>query len=145
MAQRMDGPRSINIWKFVETVDTAHRSMPGKSFQSKLEPHFDLILEARRKRQTWEAIVQLLATHGITSTRPAVYSFMKRRLKRRYPLGMAPAETRPATVTPRPERPRPEMPRLTEPQSDFGADPLTLPPKGKNKSKSPWTIIEPNT
>jgi hypothetical protein len=37
------------------------------------------------------------------------------------------------------------MPQLTEPQSDFGTDPLTLPPKGKNKSKSSWTIIKPNT
>ncbi len=120
--------------------------MPGKSFQSKLEPHFDLILEARRKRQTWEAIVQLLATHGITTTRPAVYSFIKRRLKRRYPLGMAPAEVRPVIVTPpRPESPRPEMPQLTEPQSEFGADPLTLPLKGKTKSKSTWAIIKPNT
>jgi hypothetical protein len=142
----VDDPRSINNWKFVETVDIKRTGMPGKSFQSKLEPHFDLILEARRKRQTWEAIVQLLATHGITTTRPAVYSFMKRRLKRRYPLGMAPAEVRPITVTPpRPERQRPEMPQLTEPQSDFGTDPLTLPPKGKNKSKSSWTIIKPNT
>jgi hypothetical protein len=35
--------------------------MRGKSFQSKLEPHFDLIREARRKRQTWQAIVELLA------------------------------------------------------------------------------------
>ena len=120
--------------------------MPGKSFQSKLEPHFDLILEARLKRQTWETIVQLLAPHGITTTRPAVYSFMKRRLKRRYPLGMAPAEVRPAPVTPhRAEIPQPEMPQLTEPQSDFGLDPLTLPPKGKIKSKSSWTIIKPNT
>ena len=130
----MDDQRSIYNWKFVETVDIAHRGMPGKSFQSKLEPHFDLILEARRKRQTWEAIVELLATHGITTTRPAVYSFMKRRLKRRYPLGMAPADARRPTVTPPPpENPRPEMPQLTEPESDFGTDPLTLPPKGKNK------------
>jgi hypothetical protein len=141
----VDDQRSIYNWKFVETVDIGRRGMPGKSFQSKLEPHFDLILEARRKRQTWEAIVQLLATHGITTTRPAVYSFMKRRLKRRYPLGMAPAEVRPVPVTPRPEISQPEMPQLTEPQSDFGTDPLTLPPKGKNKSKSSWTIIKPNT
>src|SRR5476651_2849888 len=120
--------------------------MRGKPFQSKLEPHFDFIREARRKRQTWQAIVELLAAQGITTSRPAVYSFMKRRLKRRYPLGMAPMEVRPATVTPpRPESPRPEMPQLTEPQSDFGADPLTLPPKGKTKSKSSWTIIKPNT
>ena len=134
----MDDPRSNNIWKFLETVDIAHRGMPGKSFQSKLEPHFDLILEARRKRQTWEAIVQLLATHGITTTRPAVYSFMKRRLKRRYPLGMAPAEIKPAVATrPRSERPRPEMPQLTEPQSDFGVDPLTL------STKKKWGIVPP--
>jgi hypothetical protein len=67
-------------------------------------------------------------------------------LKRRFPLGMAPAEVRPPPVTPaRPESPQPEMPQLTEPQSDFDADPLTLPPKGKNKSKSSWTIIKPNT
>jgi len=40
--------------------------MPGKSFQSKLEPHFDFILEARRKRQTLEDIAQALTVHGIT-------------------------------------------------------------------------------
>jgi hypothetical protein len=120
--------------------------MPGKSFQSKLEPHFDLILEARRNRQTWQAIAQLLATQGVITTKQAVYAFIKRRLKRRYPLGMAPAEERPVAVTPpRPERQQRDTPELTEPQSDFGTDPLTLPPKGKNKSKSPWTIIEPNT
>jgi hypothetical protein len=141
----VDDPQSNNIWKFVETVDIAHRGMPGKSFQSKLEPHFELILEARRKRQTWEAIVQLLATHGITTTRPAVYSFMKRRLKRRYPLGMAPEPAERILERPIPAKPVPELPQLTEPQSDFGTDPLTLPPKGKNKSKSSWTIIKPNT
>jgi hypothetical protein len=70
---------------------------------------------------------------------------MKRRLKRRYPLGMDPADARRGAVTHRPESPSPEMPELTEPQSDFGTDPLTLPPKGKNKSKSSWTIIKPNT
>jgi hypothetical protein len=120
--------------------------MPGKSFQSKLEAHHDFILEARRRRQTWEAIAQELAARGITTTKQAVHAFVKRRLKRRYPLGMAPVEARPATASPpRPENPSPEMPQLTEPQSDFGADPLTLPPKGKNKSKSSWTIIKPNT
>ena len=72
--------------------------MPGKSFQSKLEPHFDFILEARRKRQTLEAIAQALTAHGITTTKQAVHAFIKRRLKRRYPLGMAPDEPRPATA-----------------------------------------------
>ena len=66
--------------------------MPGKSFQSKLEPHFDFILEARRKRQTLEDIAQALTVRGITTTKQAVHAFIKRRLKRRYPLGMAPDE-----------------------------------------------------
>ena len=112
--------------------------MPGKPFQSKLEPHFDFILEARRKRQTWEAIAQQLAAHGTTTTPQAVHAFTKRRLKRRYPLGMAPAEIKPAAATRlRSERPRPEMPQLTEPQSDFGVDPLTL------STKKKWGIVPP--
>ena len=122
------------------------KGMPGKSFQSKLEPHFDFILEARRKHQTWEAIAQLLAAQGITTTKQAVHAFLKRRLKRRYPLGVAPAEaTRPARKRPDAETPPPDLPQLTEPQSDFEPDPLTSPPKGKTKSKSIWTVIKPNT
>jgi hypothetical protein len=112
--------------------------MPGKPFQSKLEPHFDFILEARRKRQTWEAIAQQLAAQGTATTPQAVHAFTKRRLKRHYPLGMAPAEAKTTTVTPpRPERPRPEMAQLTEPQSDFGVDPLTL------STKKKWGIVPP--
>jgi DNA-binding transcriptional MocR family regulator len=122
--------------------------MRGKPFQSKLEPHFDLIREARRKRQTWQAIVQLLAAQGITTSRPAVYSFMKRRLKRRYPLGMAPDEPSPAMAPPnRAQEPEAELPNLSEslpPPSDFTADALTLPPMGKKKSKSKWTVLKPN-
>jgi hypothetical protein len=114
--------------------------MPGKSFQSKLEPHFDFILESRRKHQTWEAIAQLLAANGIRTTKQAVHAFIKRRLKRRYPLGAAPAPA--AGGFENPARPFPELPQLTEPQSDFGGDPLTLPRKGKTKST--WTVIEPN-
>ena len=116
--------------------------MPGKSFQSKLEPHFDLILEARRKRQTWEAIVQLLADpwnhHDPTSGLLVYETTIEATLSARDGSG----GSKPVTVTPpSPERSdRPELPQLTEPQSEFGADPLTLPPKGKNKSKSPWTV-----
>ena len=119
--------------------------MPGKSFQSKLEPHFDFILEARRKHQTWEAIVQQLAAQGITTTKQAVHAFLKRRLKRRYPLGVAPLETA-RTVSNRPhaEIPPPNLPQLTEPQSDFERDPLTSPPRGRTKSKSIWTVLKPN-
>jgi hypothetical protein len=115
--------------------------MPGKPFQSKLEPHFDFILEARRKRQTWEAIAQQLTTQGTVTTPQAVHAFVKRRLKRRYPLGMAPAEINPATVTrSHLEKPHPEEPVLTEllpPESEFGPDPLT------RSIKKKWGIVPP--
>jgi hypothetical protein len=106
--------------------------MSGKPFQSKLEPHFDFILEARRKRKTWQAIAQELAAQGVTITPQAIHGFAKRRLKRRYALGMAPAA--PSPVVPKPSWP--EMPELTEippPASDAGPDPLTLPPRKKPK------------
>ena len=121
--------------------------MPGKSFQSKLEPHFDLILEARRKRQTWEAIAQQLAAQGVTTTKQAVHAFVKRRLKRRYPLGMAPDAPPPAATVrqPQAERPMPELPELTEPPppaSEFATDPLTKPLKGRKRPL--WTVLKPN-
>ncbi len=115
--------------------------MPGKPFQSKLEPHFDFILEARRKRQTWETIAEHLATHATNTTPQAVHAFVKRRLKRRYPLGMAPAELTPPPVTRRRlEKPPADLPDLTEslpPESEFGPDPLTLSIKKK------WGIVPP--
>jgi len=116
--------------------------MPGKPFQSKLEPHFDFILEARRKRQTWEAIAQQLASLGITTTKQAVHIFLKRRLKRRYPLGMAPPfeMKQPAANI----LPAAGVPKLTENlpvTSDFDSDPLTLPPMGR---KPMWGLLKPN-
>jgi hypothetical protein len=117
--------------------------MSGKPFQSKLEPHFDFILEARRKRQTWDSIAQQLATHGITTTKQAVHIFLKRRLKRRYPLGMAPVpEMKQPTAVILPAAGVPELTESSPPPSDFTADALTLPPMGKKKSK--WTVIKPN-
>ena len=115
----------------------------GKPFQSILEPHFDFILEARRKRLTWEAIAQLLAEQGITTTKQAVHAFMKRRLKRRYPLGMTPATE--SISHPRFKPALPELPELTESPahtSEFGSDPLTAPLKGRKRS--PWTVLNPN-
>ncbi len=109
--------------------------MPGKPFQSKLEPHLDFILEARRKRQTWQAIADELAVQGVVITPQAIYGFAKRRLKRRYPLGAAPAAPGP-TVHSQPESSGPKGPELTEippPPSDAGPDPLTLPPRKKPK------------
>jgi len=121
--------------------------MGGKPFQSKLEPHYDLIREARRSYQTWQAIVELLAAKGITTSAPAVYSFMKRRRKRRYAFGMEPDELVLPTVTEPSARSEkePQTPNLSDlppPPSEFEADPLSLPPKVK--AKSMWTVLKPN-
>ena len=102
--------------------------MSGKPFQSKLEPHFEFILEARRKRKTWRAIAQQLMAQGIVTTPQGVHAFVKRRLKRRYALGMAPAPLLPATAPSNPEKPLPEFTKLTDslpPASEFTADPST--------------------
>jgi hypothetical protein len=116
--------------------------MRGKPFQSKLEPHYDFIIEARRKRQTWQAIAQALTNQGTVTTPQAVHGFIKRRLKRRYALGVAPA-TRPI---PQSEPSLPELPEFAESAplpSEFTGDPLTQPPKGKTKAT--WTVLKPNT
>ena len=114
--------------------------MPGIPFQSKLEPHFDFILELRRKRLTWQAIADELAGKGVAVTPQAIYGFTKRRLKRRYPLGMAPAASMPVFET-NSKPSRPELPKLTElppPPSEGEPDPLTLPPITK---KPKWNQI----
>jgi hypothetical protein len=118
--------------------------MRGKPFQSKLEPHYDLIRKARRSRQTWQAIVELLAAKGISTSRPAIYSFMKRKRKRRYAFGMEPDESVLPAVT-APKQPPAEPPNLSDlapPPSEFEADPLTLPPKVR--AKPMWAVIKPN-
>jgi hypothetical protein len=116
--------------------------MRGKPFQSKLESHFDFILEARRKRQTWQAIAHDLAGKGIATTPQGVHAFTKRRLKRRYPLGMAPAAM--PIHEPKPQLPEsPEFSESLTPPSEFGPDPLTLPLKGKGNSG--WGVLKPKT
>jgi hypothetical protein len=122
--------------------------MSGKPFQSKLEPHYDLIREARRSRQTWQAIAELLATKGASVSAPAIYSFMKRRRKRRYAFGMEPdapvlpivTDTPPHSISPRQIS---DLPKLSAPPSEFEADPLSLPVKVKTKSM--WTVLKPNS
>lgn len=114
--------------------------MSGIPFQSKLEPHFDFILELRRKRLTWQAIAQELAGKGVAITPQAIYGFIKRRLRRRYPLGMAPAASMPVTETQvRPSSPKsPKLTELPPPPSEGAPDPLTLPPITK---KPKWNQI----
>jgi hypothetical protein len=113
--------------------------MTGKPFQSKLTPHFALITEMRRKRQSWQEIVNHLKTLGITSDKGSVCAFFKRHRRRPAPMGMelekAP-ERRFALI-----KPKLELPELTEippPPSEGDPDPLTLPPITK---KPKWNQI----
>lgn len=64
--------------------------MPGRPFQSCLEPHFSKIRDWRLQRQTWQQIAEALHDeHGVTVDYSAVCKFFKRRLSpnRRQPLG----------------------------------------------------------
>lgn len=129
-----------------DAIDIAPMGMRAISFHSKLEPHFDFILDARRRRETWETIAQALTAKGVPTTKQAVHAFLKRRLKRRYALGAAPVgytssashsmANPPSDVAITPETPQPtESPT---PQSEFAVDPLTQPPKKKRL----WNIID---
>ena len=112
--------------------------MTGKPFQSKLTPHFALITEMRRKRHSWQEIVNHLKTLGVTSDKGSVCAFFKRHRRRPAPLGME-SENEPQPVRRFvPTKPALELPELTEslpPASEFGPDPLTRSVKKK------WGIV----
>ncbi len=64
--------------------------MPGKPFQSSLEPHLETIRALRLKRRTWRQVAAALKTeHGLEIDPAAVYKFFKRRVRpsTRQPLG----------------------------------------------------------
>jgi hypothetical protein len=112
--------------------------MAGKPFQSKLTPHFALITEMRRKRLSWQEIVNYLKTLGITSDKGSVCAFFKRHRSRPAPMGMEPeTETQPARRFV-PQKPSLDLPELTESlplESEFGPDPLT------RSIKKKWGIV----
>jgi hypothetical protein len=118
--------------------------MTGKPFQSKLTPHFALITEMRRKRQSWQEIVNHLKTLGITSDKGSVCAFFKRHRRRPAPMGMEMETPSARRLVSKMHSTR--LPELTEslpPQSDFDLDELTSPPMEKTKSKK-WTVLQPN-
>ena len=120
--------------------------MAGKPFQSKLTPHFALISEIRRKRQSWQDIVNHLGTVGITTDKGSVCAFFKRHRRRPVPMGMEPEHETPSVRRFVTQKPSLDLPVLTEshpPQSDFDSDELTSPPMEKTKSKK-WTVLQPN-
>ena len=64
--------------------------MPGRPFQSSLEPHLETIRALRLKRRTWRQVATTLkAEHGLEIDPAAVYKFFKRRVRpsTRQPLG----------------------------------------------------------
>lgn len=59
--------------------------MPGKPFQSKLEPYYDLIRDLREKQWSYRKIAEALGTeHGLNVSANAIFSFVKVRAKRRH-------------------------------------------------------------
>ena len=69
--------------------------MPGRPFQSKLEPHLDFIRECRRKRWSYGRIARAIQEQfGMKVSSNAVFSFVKVRSKplRMYELPSAPRQ-----------------------------------------------------
>ena len=71
--------------------------MPGKPFQSKLEPFYEFIREGRCKRRSYQKIAEVL-THekSLPVSANAVFSFVKVRAKRRKLYALPPLETPPS-------------------------------------------------
>jgi hypothetical protein len=70
--------------------------MPGKPFQSKLEPFYEFIREGRSKRWSYQKIAEVLTNEkGLSVSANAVFSFVKVRAKRRRLYALPPLETPP--------------------------------------------------
>ncbi len=74
--------------------------MAGQAFRSKLQPHWNLIRDLRRRRKTWAQIAEILTReHGCSTQTQSVYAFYKRKLKNPAPLGF---EEEPSLAIPAP-------------------------------------------
>ena len=72
--------------------------MPGKPFQSKLEPFTELIREWRRQRWSYPRIADALhKQHGITVASSTIFSFVKVRAKRRKTVALPEAQQPPVS------------------------------------------------
>src|ERR1700694_2550977 len=67
-------------------------SASGIPVQSKLEPYFDLIVAARRRRKTWAQIAELIKERGTSISRQRLAILFKTRKKRHRarPQGLCP-------------------------------------------------------
>lgn len=68
--------------------------MPGKPFQSKLEPFHEFIRECRAKRWSYQKIAEVLTAEKHLPVSPnTVFSFVKVRAKRRRVYTLPPLES----------------------------------------------------
>ena len=71
--------------------------MPGKPFQSKLEPFYEFIRESRSKRWSYQKIADVLTREkGLAVSANAIFSFVKVRAKRRSLYALPPLESPPS-------------------------------------------------
>ena len=71
--------------------------MPGKPFQSKLEPFYEFIRAGRSKRWSYQKIADVLTNEkGLAVSANAIFSFVKVRAKRRKLYALPPLETPPS-------------------------------------------------
>jgi IS30 family transposase len=71
--------------------------MPGKPFQSKLEPLYEFIRESRSKRWSYQKIADVLTREkGLAVSANAIFSFVKVRAKRRSLYALPPLESPPS-------------------------------------------------
>jgi len=121
--------------------------LPPKPFRSKLEPHFDLIRELRKKRLTYDEIAQFLAGNLNLAVAPStIYAFMHARARRRDqsnpplpdpsdPIGQSPEATEVAAriQAVRERAARARLPAPAKPRFEYvEGQPLTLLPDRKD-------------
>ena len=83
------------IWE--EFASLGMIPMPGKPFQSKLEPFYEFIRESRSKRWSYQKIADVLTREkGLVVSANAVFSFVKVRAKRRSLYALPPLESPPS-------------------------------------------------
>jgi hypothetical protein len=91
--------------------------MPGKPFQSKLEPFYEFIREGRSKRWSYQKIAKVITNEkGLSVSANAVFSFVKVRAKRRRLYALPPLESPPS------------FPAATTKAREFFTPPLTKEP-----------------
>jgi IS30 family transposase len=83
--------------------------MPGKPFQSKLEPFLELIRQWRRQRWSYPRIAETLRTdHGMTVAPSTIFSFVKVRAKGQKVFALPSSDALPANRRPSPASPTSE-------------------------------------